>query len=51
MSNEKRTPNDQKSDVKNPNSPDHKQDRDNRSNQLNPNNPSHPAPDKSPARK
>jgi hypothetical protein len=31
------TPNDQRSNVKNPNNPDHKGARDNRSNQLNPN--------------
>ncbi len=31
------TPNDQRSDVKNPNNPTHKANRDNRANQLNPN--------------
>ncbi|PTL76783.1 hypothetical protein [Vitiosangium sp. GDMCC 1.1324] len=36
-------PNDQRSDVKNPNNPAHKQDRDNRSNQKNPNHPAHPS--------
>ena len=36
-------PNDQRSNVKNPNNPDHKQDRDNRSNQKNPNNDAHPS--------
>jgi hypothetical protein len=39
---QKRTPNDQRSDVKNPNNSEHKQDRDNRANQQNPNNPAHP---------
>lgn len=45
MANEKsappaeRTPNDQRSDVKNPNSPDHQSDLDNRSGQLDPQNP------------
>ena len=38
-----RSPNDQRSDVKNPNSVDHKQNRDNRANQLNPNHGT-PAP-------
>ena len=37
MKKDERTPNDQRSDVKNPNNSDHKQDKDNRSNQLNPN--------------
>lgn len=32
------TPNDQRSDVKNPNNPAHKQAQDNRADQLNPNN-------------
>ena len=32
-----RSPNDQRSDIKNPNNADHKQNRDNRANQLNPN--------------
>ena len=32
-----RTPNDQRSDVKNPNNPEHDAARDNRANQLNPN--------------
>ncbi|MCY1083005.1 hypothetical protein [Archangium lansingense] len=36
-------PNDQRSNVKNPNNPDYKQDRDNRSNQKNPNNDAHPS--------
>ena len=34
---DERTPNDQRSDVKNPNNGDHKQNRDNRADQLNPN--------------
>ena len=34
-----RSPNDQRSDVKNPNFPDYKANQDNRSNQGNPNNP------------
>lgn len=34
---QKRPPNDQRSDVKNPNNPAHKQDQDNRANQKNPN--------------
>lgn len=38
----KQNPNDQRSDVKNPNNPDHKHDRDNRGDQRNPNNPAHP---------
>ena len=43
MSNDqKRTPNDQRSDVKNPNNPDHKRDSDNRADQKNPNNRAHP---------
>lgn len=43
MTNEsKRSPNDQRSDVKNPNNPEHAKDRDNRSQQKNPNNPKHP---------
>ena len=33
-----RTPNDQRSDVKNPNNPSYKEDRDNRADQLNPDN-------------
>jgi hypothetical protein len=37
MSEKKPTPNDQRSNVKNPNNPAHKPDQDNRSNQLNPN--------------
>ncbi|MGZ3460108.1 MAG: hypothetical protein ACXU86_16580 [Archangium sp.] len=36
-------PNDQRSDVKNPNSGAFKKDRDNRSNQKNPNNDAHPS--------
>ena len=36
-------PNDQRSNVKNPNNPAQKQDRDNRSNQKNPNNDAHPS--------
>lgn len=46
MSNNKPpTPNDQRSNVKNPNNPAHQADRDNRANQLNPNHlPSKPAP-------
>lgn len=40
-----RTPNDQRSDVKNPNNADYKANRDNRSNQLNPNHaPTNPKP-------
>lgn len=40
------TPNDQRSNVKNPNNPAHKQNRDNRANQLNPQHaPTKPAPD------
>lgn len=38
MPNKTRTPNDQRSDVKNPNNQDFKAARDNRANQLNPNN-------------
>ncbi len=34
-----REPNDQRSDVKNPNNPDHKEAQDNRSRQLNPKDP------------
>ena len=37
------TPNDQRSTVKNPTSPEYKADRDNRSNQMNPNNPAYPS--------
>ena len=37
MSDKNRTPNDQRSDAKNPNNPEHKAGQDNRSNQLNPN--------------
>ncbi len=37
------TPNDQRSNVKNPNNGAHKADRDNRSNQKNPNNDAHPS--------
>lgn len=37
------SPNDQRSNVKNPNNPAQKQDRDNRSNQQNPNNDAHPS--------
>ena len=33
-----RSSNDQRSDVKNPNNPSHKEDQDNRADQLNPNN-------------
>lgn len=36
------TPNDQRSNVKNPNNPQHKDDKDNRSDQKNPNNPAYP---------
>ncbi|HYH98461.1 hypothetical protein [Hyalangium sp.] len=36
------TPNDQRSTVKNPTSPEYKADRENRSDQMNPNNPAHP---------
>jgi hypothetical protein len=48
MSNDKNpTPNDQRSNVKNPNNPAHKANQDNRSNQLNPNHkPTNPAPAK-----
>lgn len=37
------TPNDQRSNVLNPNNPAHKANQDNRANQLNPNNPANPA--------
>jgi len=37
-----RSPNDQRSDVKNPNNPEHKAATDNTANQLNPNNPEYP---------
>jgi len=37
-----RSPNDQRSDVKNPNNPEQKAATDNRANQLNPNNPKNP---------
>lgn len=37
MNNNKPSPNDQRSNVKNPNNPAHKANRDNRANQLNPN--------------
>ncbi len=40
VSSSQRSSNDQRSDVKNPNSQDFKQNTDNRSNQMNPNNPS-----------
>jgi len=36
------SPNDQRSDVKNPNNPQHQQNQDNRANQLNPQHPAHP---------
>lgn len=36
------TPNDQRSDVKNPNNPQHQQNQDNRAGQLNPQHPAHP---------
>jgi hypothetical protein len=58
MSNHKPSPNDQRSNVKNPNNPAFKQDRDHRSVQLNPSDPRNapPAPTKpvteaAPARK
>jgi hypothetical protein len=38
------TPNDQRSDVKNPNNPAHKEAGDNRSRQVNPQDPRHQAP-------
>jgi len=38
MNDDKRKPNDQRSDVKNPNNREHKLNKDNRSDQLNPNN-------------
>lgn len=38
------TPNDQRSDVKNPNNPAHKDAGDNRSRQLNPQDPKHQGP-------
>lgn len=44
----KPTPNDQRSTVKNPTSPEYKADRDNRSDQMNPNNPASPAQQKPP---
>jgi hypothetical protein len=44
MTNNTRRPNDQRSDVKNPNNKDFKEARDNRANQLNPN--SQPKPQK-----
>ncbi len=37
------TPNDQRSNVKNPTSPEHKAAQDNRSNQMNPQHPAYPA--------
>ena len=37
------TPNDQRSNVKNPTSPEYKTDRENRSDQMNPNNPAYPS--------
>jgi hypothetical protein len=37
-----RSPNDQRSDSKNPNNEEHKDSTDNRSNQKNPNNPEYP---------
>lgn len=36
------SPNDQRSDVKNPNNPQHKQNQDNRADQLNTQHPAHP---------
>ena len=42
---QKPTPNDQRSNVKNPNNPAHKADRDNRSNQRNPNHQPSKGPD------
>lgn len=51
---QKPTPNDQRSDVKNPNSREYKADKDNRSDQMNPNNPAYPSQqppdDKEPSR-
>lgn len=41
MAKQGRTPNDQRSDAKNPNNPAHKAAGDNKSNQGNPNNPAH----------
>ena len=38
---DERSPNDQRSDVLNPNNDDYKEDNDNRSNQMNPNNSSY----------
>lgn len=43
----KRSSNDQRSDVKNPNNPEHKSNRDNRANQLNPNHLPSKGPDHS----
>lgn len=44
MSSKKQTPNDRRSNIKNPNNPAHKANRDNRANQLNPNHvPTKPA--------
>ena len=42
-------PNDQRSDVKNPNNPAHKEAQDNRSRQQNPADPKHQAPREPPA--
>lgn len=41
---DKRAPNDNRADVKNPNNPAHKHDQDNRADQRNPNNPNHQLP-------
>jgi hypothetical protein len=44
----KPTPNDQRSTVKNPTSPEYKADRENRSDQTNPNNPAYPSQQQTP---
>jgi hypothetical protein len=49
MAGQKPSPNDQRSNVKNPNNPASQQDRDNRSSQLNPNHPAHPGAGKPPS--
>ncbi len=40
--NKRPSPNDQRSDVMNPNNPQHQQNQDNRANQMNPEHPAHP---------
>lgn len=54
MTDKKPTPNDDRSNVKNPNNPAHQADADNRAGQLDPKNPKHqppPAAQPDPARK